>query len=221
MPAYDAILFDNDGVLVEPPSRDTLREAARSAFRAVGVEDADEAHVEDVMYGVTPDLLREVCGAYDVDESEFWEARDRHASRAQRAEFRDGERDRYDDVAALADLDHDFGIVSSNQHATIEFVLDFFELARLFDTYYGRELTVESIRKKKPNPHYLERALADLGAESALYVGDSESDVVAAERADLDSAFVRRDHVADVELSAEPTHEVEDLWNVVKIANGG
>lgn len=221
MTEYDAILFDNDGVLVEPPARETLREAALSAFRTVGVEDADEAHVEDVMFGVTPDLLGEVCGAYDLDESEFWEARDRHASRAQQEEFRAGERACYDDVAALDDLDLDFGIVSSNQHATIEFILDFFEFGDLFATYYGRELSVESVRRKKPEPYYLERALGDLDAESALFVGDSESDVEAARRAGLDSAFVRREHCEGVELSVEPTYEVEDLHDVVKIANGG
>ncbi|WP_132061327.1 HAD family hydrolase [Halorussus amylolyticus] len=219
MTDYDAILFDNDGVLVEPPSSERLREAARSAFRAVGVADPDRGHVEDVMYGVTPDLLREVCGAYDIDPTDFWTARDRHASRAQQEAFRDGNRSSYADVAALADLDHDFGVVSSNQHATIEFILDFFEFGDLFDTHYGRELSVESVRRKKPNPHYLERALADLGAESALYVGDSESDVEAARRAGLDSAFVRRDHREDLTFSVEPTYEVADLWSVAEIAN--
>ncbi len=215
---YDAILFDNDGVLVEPPSRETLREAARTAFEAVGVDDADERHVEDVMYGVTPELLGRVCDHYGLDRAAFWEARDRRAAAAQRTEFREGERDRYDDVAALADLDHDFGVVSSNQHLTIEFVVEFFGFEELFDTYYGRELTVESVRRKKPNPHYLERALADLDTESALFVGDSESDVEAADRAGLDSAFVRRSHRADLELSVDPTYEVEDLWGVAEIA---
>jgi len=217
---YDAILFDNDGVLVEPPSHETLRAAAQAAFEAVGVENADESHVEDVMHGVTPELLGDVCGAYGIDRSAFWEARDRRAAAAQRAEFREGDRDRYDDVAALADLEQDFGVVSSNQHATIEFVLEFFAFEALFDTYYGRELSVESIRRKKPDPHYLERALDDLGTESALFVGDSESDVEAARRAGIDSAFVRRSHREGVALSVEPTYEVEDLWGVAKIAGG-
>ena len=220
MTTYDAILFDNDGVLVEPPSDETLLAAAEAAFRAVGVEVPDEEHIADVVRGVTPDLLEEVCAAYDVDQHEFWEARDTHASEAQVAEFRDGDRGPYDDVAAIEDLAHDFGIVSSNQHETIEFVLDFCEFGDLFDTYYGRGMGVEDLRLKKPDPHFLERALADLGAESALFVGDSESDVEAARRAGLDSAFVRRDHCADVELSVEPTYEVEDLHGVVEIANG-
>jgi phosphoglycolate phosphatase-like HAD superfamily hydrolase len=121
-------------------------------------------------------------------------------------------------VAAIEDLVHDFGIVSSNQHATIEFVLDHCELRDLFATHYGREMGVESLKRKKPNPYYLDRALADLGADAALYVGDSESDVVAAHRAGLDSAFVRRDHCEGVELSVEPDYEVEDLWGVAEIA---
>jgi HAD superfamily hydrolase (TIGR01549 family) len=220
MAEYDAILFDNDGVLVEPPGDDTLLAAAEAAFAAVGVTDPDDEHVADVVRGVTPGLLEEVCDAYDIDPHEFWHARDRHASKAQLAEFRNGDRRRYDDVAALADLDHDFGIVSSNQHATIGFIVEYCEFEHLFDAYYGREMGVESLERKKPEPYYLEAALADLGADSALFVGDSESDVEAARNAGLDSAFVRRDHCEGVELSVEPTYEVEDLWGVAEIAGG-
>ncbi|WP_135826976.1 HAD family hydrolase [Halorussus ruber] len=217
MTDYDAILFDNDGVLVEPPSDETLRRAAESAFSAVGVEDPEENHIADVLRGVTPESLQAICDPYGLDPDEFWSARDRHASAAQREEFRGGDRARYDDVAAIEELAHDFGIVSSNQHATIEFLLEFCDFADLFETHYGRQMGVESLAKKKPNPHFLERALADLGAETALFVGDSESDVVAAKRAGLDSAFVRRDHCADAELSVEPEYEVENLRGIAEI----
>jgi phosphoglycolate phosphatase-like HAD superfamily hydrolase len=152
MTEYDAILFDNDGVLVEPPSDETLLTAAQAAFDAVGIENPDDGHVSDVVRGVTPDLLEKVCAAYDVDQHEFWRARDTHASEAQVAGFRAGDRGPYDDVAAIEDLAHDFGIVSSNQHRTIEFVLDFCEFADLFDTYYGRDMGVEDLRRKKPDP---------------------------------------------------------------------
>ncbi len=216
---YDAILFDNDGVLVEPPTDENLVDAAESAFRAVGVENPDATHVDEVVRGVTSDSLRDVCSVYDVDPAEFWHARDRHASDAQLAEFREGGRARYDDVAAIEDLAHDLGIVSSNQHRTVEFVIKFCEFEDLFDTYYGRGMGVEDLHRKKPDPYFLERALDDLAAESALFVGDSESDVVAAHRAGLDSAFVRRPHCVDTSLSTEPDYEVDDLYDVAKIAN--
>jgi len=219
MTDYDAILFDNDGVLVEPPTDDNLLDAALSAFRAVGVDDPDTTHVEEIIRGVTPDSLYDVCSAYDVDPQEFWHVRDRHASEAQLTEFREGGRTQYDDVAAIEDLAHDLGIVSSNQHRTIEFILDFHEFGDRFDTYYGRGMGVEDLDRKKPDPHFLDRALDDLGAESALFVGDSESDVVAAHRAGLDSAFIRRSHCADATLSTDPDYEVENLYDVVTIAN--
>jgi HAD superfamily hydrolase (TIGR01549 family) len=214
---YDAVLFDSDGVLVEPPARETQLEAVRAAFRAVGVENVARQHLVDLVSGVTVERLREVATAYDLPPDELWDARERHDELSQLDAFRTGARDRYDDVAAIAELPDVRGVVSNNHHSTIEFKLEFFELRSLFDTFYGREMTVESLSLKKPNTHYLDRAMADLGAASALYVGDSESDVVAAHRAGLDSAFVRRSHCRDVDLPVAPTYEVETLRDLPAI----
>lgn len=220
MTEYDAVLFDNDGVLVEPPARETQVKAVRAAFRDVGVEDADDEDVGHLTGGVTAERLDEISTSYDLDRDALWEARERIDEASQFDAFRSGARDCYDDVAAVADLRQDCGVVSNNHHSTVEFVLNFFELGSLFDTYYGREMTVESLRLKKPNSHYLDRALADLAAESALYVGDSESDVIAAHRAELDSVFVRRGHCRDADLSVAPTYETETLGGVAEIADG-
>ncbi|MEF8853039.1 MAG: hypothetical protein V5A28_11590 [Haloarculaceae archaeon] len=46
MADYDAVVFDNDGVLVELTPMDELRAAVRDAFADVGVEDPDEDLVE-------------------------------------------------------------------------------------------------------------------------------------------------------------------------------
>jgi HAD superfamily hydrolase (TIGR01549 family) len=241
---YDAIIFDNDGVLVELVALDVLRDAAWEAFEAVGVAERspaarqtqsgdvaerssaarrtqsgdvaepDPAHVERMVVGVTPDDLTTVAGAYDLDPEEFWRARDRAASEAQIEEIRAGRKALYDDVDALDALDTPMGIVSTNQQATVEFVLEFFDLGHLFEAVYGREPTPESLRLKKPETHYLERAMDDLGSETPLFVGDSETDLVAARRAGVDSAFIRRDHRADLILDEEPTHEIESLWDL-------
>ncbi|WP_254545028.1 HAD family hydrolase [Halomarina pelagica] len=217
MTEYDAVLFDSDGVLVEPPASETQIEATRAAFREVGVDDPERRHLLDLTSGVTVDGLREICAAYDLDAETFWDARERHDERSQFEAFRANLRTRYDDVTAIAELPENRGVVSNNHHSTVEFKLDFFDLRPLFDTFYGREMTIESLSLKKPNAHYLERALADLSAESALYVGDSESDVVAAHRAGLDSVFLRRSHRRDVDLSVAPTFEVDSLHDVVAL----
>ncbi|WP_254524971.1 HAD family hydrolase [Natrinema caseinilyticum] len=218
--AYDTVVFDNDGVLVTPPAYETQAEATRDAFREVGAADVARHHLDAIVTGVTIDGLRDICATYDLDAETFWEARERHDERSQIDKFEAGARDCYDDVGCLTDLSQNCGVVSNNHHSTLEFVLDRFELRPLFGTYYGREKTIESLRLKKPNPHYLERAFADLEAESALYVGDSESDVLAAERADIDSVFVRRSHCRDADLDVTPTYDVTTLRDVVRIANG-
>ncbi|RLM88139.1 HAD family hydrolase [Halobellus sp. Atlit-38R] len=169
--AYDAIIFDNDGVLVEPVTLDLLTAAAR----------------------------------------------DRTASEAQIQSMRRGEKDTYADVDALAAIDAPRGIVSTNQQATIDSILEYHDLGALFETAYGREPTVESLRRKKPAPYYLERALDDLDAEAALFVGDSKSDVEAAHRAGVDSAFIRREHRAETVLGTEPTYELDSLWDLHEV----
>jgi HAD superfamily hydrolase (TIGR01549 family) len=215
---YDTVLFDSDGVLVEPPAYGTQAAATRAAFGEVGVTGADRKHVDAVLSGVTTEQLRAICAAYDLDVGTFWEARERHDERSQLDDFESGSRDRYDDVAAIADLPQDRGVVSNNHHSTIEFVLDFFDLRPLFDTWYGREKTIGSLELKRPDPHYLHQALADLDAESALYVGDSEGDVLAARNGGIDSVFVRRAHCRDVVLPIAPTYEATDLRDVVALA---
>ena len=207
---YDAILLDHDGVITTPPGLDLLHDAARDTFSRAGVESPPDDHVEGLALGVTEDWLDARCAEYGLDRDEFWRLRDETASAAQREAVRAGEKTLYDDVPALDRLDHDLGIVSTNQHETIEFVLDHFDLADRFGTYYGREPTVASLRRKKPNPHYVERALADLNADRALFVGDSESDVTAAANAGIDSAYLHRPH-RDGSLSVDPTYEIDSL----------
>jgi len=215
--SYEAVLFDNDGVLVEPIGRAVLRRATWEAFDALGVTDPDDDDVERLSIGVTPDLLADVCAVYDLDPEQFWRARDYHSSHAQRAELRAGRAALYDDFDAIRDIDAPRGIVSSNQQDTVEFMHDFFATRDLFQTAYGRDPTLESLARKKPDPHYLHRALADLQVESALFVGDSESDVLAAKNAGLDAAFVRRPHRESYDLSVTPTYELDGLVDLLAL----
>ena len=208
---YDTVVFDNDGVLVGRTNFDVLQEATQETFTQFGVTDPDPDHVENMTIGATPGHVGTVCQTYDLDPGTFWRTRDRTLSRAQQEEARAGRKTPYDDIDTLTDLDAAMGIVSSNQQETVDFLLDHFEVAGLFGAAYGREATIESLDLRKPNPHYLERALADLDAESALFVGDNESDVRAAENAGIDSAFIRRPHRRDWNLNVWPTWEIDSL----------
>ena len=209
---YDALIFDNDGVLTTLTDRSVLRSAIVSTFEEFDVTNPPEEHCEALL-AVTVADLRATCRPHGLDEEAFWFARDANAAAAQCAEIDAGRKTLYDDVEALELLASDvkLGVVSNNQQETVEYILDHFDLDGLFETCYGREPTVDGIRRKKPRPYYLERALADLGTDEALYVGDSTSDVLAAERAGIDSAFIRRPHRSAYQLEFEPTYELESL----------
>ena len=222
MSRYDAVVFDSDGILVAPPRHETQVAAVRAAFEEQGVEGVGEETLAALVTDPSADRIGDLAAAYDVDPEAVWNARERHDERSQEMAFENGSRTTYDDVSAIGEITGERGVVSNNHHATIEFVLDYFDLDHLFSTYYGRANGIENLTRRKPNPHYIGRALSDLDAanDRVLYVGDSESDVVAANRANIDSAFVRRSHRENLALTVTPTYEVDDLHAVTRIANG-
>lgn len=214
---YDAVLLDNDGVVIEPPDHDAILAAIRETFEEFGVPDPPADHVEALL-GVTSDDLRRICANHGIDPAAFWRQRDANAARVQRREFHEGLRRPYDDLAAMEDLEALLGIVSNNQQETIEYIVDYFDLD--VATYYGREPTVAGVHRKKPNPHYLQQAIAELDAETPLYVGDSNADLGAAAAAGVDSVFVRRSHRQEYSLEHDPTYEVDGLHELVTMLNG-
>jgi phosphoglycolate phosphatase len=217
---YDAIVFDNDGILTRLTGRNVLRDSIRDAFDAAGVPDPPAEHIE-TLHGTTAADVRRICDIHGIDPGPFWRRRDDEAARRQKAMIRRGEKPLYDDVDAIRDLDADIGVVSNNQHETVRFIVEHFDLAPPVVTQYGREHTVAGVERKKPDPYYLQQALADLGTRDALYVGDSQKDIVAAQRAGVDSAFVRRPHRADLDLAPDPTYEVTDLRELRGLLEAG
>ena len=208
---YDALIFDCDGVLVEPTDTGVLVDAVIDAFDAFGVTVDRTVARRTVVKDVVP---LEIARDHDIDPEAFWHYRELRASLAQQTHVRDGGKAVYDDVAELTAVDLPTAIVSNNQHATIEFLCAHHELPS-FDTVIGRRPTLEGAAERKPKPDNIERAISHLGVQHALYVGDSQKDVVAAQRAGIDAAFVRRPHVRDVTLSVEPTHDLADLSALV------
>jgi len=211
MTGYDAVVFDNDGVLTHPTPDGVVRGAVVGTFEEFGHEPAERA-VEPFVRGSTVSM-RETAERLGIDLGAFWRRREARAAAAQRAEMVAGRKPLYDDAAVLDALDVPLSVVSNNQQATVDAVLDVFDLDGVFDGAYGREPTIDGYECKKPDTHYVERALADVGADPGrtLFVGDSNADLLVAERAGLDSAFVADLHREGYERATEPTHVVDSL----------
>ncbi|GAB3029890.1 HAD family hydrolase [Natronobiforma cellulositropha] len=207
--AYDALVFDNDGVLTTPTEMSALRRAVRTAFAEVGVSDPTDEYV-DTLINPTVEALERIAGEYGVEPEPLWEEREQAAIAVQAAEIRAGRKTLYDDVATLESLSVPRAIVSNNQHETIRTIVEYFDLTG-FDPWIGREPTIRGIERKKPTPYYLERALSELGVDDPLYVGDSRVDITAANACGIDSAYVHRPHRVDYELPERPTHEIYSL----------
>jgi len=213
---YEGYVFDLDGVLLDfSDDLSGYLETIEGIFAERGVEADDSDVVTFARYDeLDTENLRSVCKKYGVSFEEAWRDRERRAFEYQAEHIDEGKRAPYGDIDAVRRVvaSKRSAVVSNNQHATAEYAAE--SLGLEFDAVYGSEPTVAGIERGKPFPYYVERAFEGLGTRDALYVGDLPTDIVAAKRAGIDSAFVARSHAPDpssIDNEREPTHFLEDL----------
>jgi len=129
-------------------------------------------------------------------------------------------------IQTLHDAGLSLGVVSNKSRVTVEMGL---KLCRL-EPWFSTVVCVEDAEKPKPDPAPIRLALNRLQAEekTALMVGDSKYDLIAAAEAGVDSAGVAwATHGKESLLSYHPTvilETMESLYEVVgleKAAEGG
>jgi len=220
--SYDAVLFDHDGVLVDVLSRAQLytqfSEQSRRLLRDVGVTPSDSVY-ETLYLSVSYEDVTTLGEQFDTDPAHIWRVREAVIEELLTAAVRNGDKDPYEDVSVLKTLSLPTGIVSNNQTRIVEDILRYHGLREQFDTVWAREPHLSSLTRKKPEPTFITGAMNDLGASNPLYVGDSETDVVAGQRANVDVAFIRREHNRSTALSVTPTYEIESLIAISDIVD--
>lgn len=216
----NAILFDLDGVLLVDRSAraatgQPLEEAATArALRDLDVEAPPRRFLKATRYDDYPKLTA-LVERFDlpVDPRNLWIRRAAHLSRLEREALETGQRGAYPDVDVLERLadTYDLGVVSNAREETVRHALDYLGNAGLMDVVRAQRPDPEDWQQKKPAPTYLTDALDELSTTNALYVGDSESDVVAAVRAGIDSVLLRRSHNGHLEPEPQPQLELDGL----------
>jgi len=218
--SYDGLLLDFDGVVVDVLEDEKRLPAVREKITTRSTADdieLDTAVVEALAGSITPDRLRTVSEKLDIPAEQLWQYRDDAFLELFETAARNDGKNLYPDVTALDDLTVPLGIASNNQTRIVEVLVAEYELAGHFETIHAREPTPESLGNKKPEPIFLERAMADLAVENPLYVGDKETDIIAGQRVDIDTALIRRAHNADRTIETEPTYEVTSLDEIVAL----
>ncbi len=213
------VLFDMDGVLLEEPRTDpqVYADAADAALAELEAEPtpAQRRDFRNHEY----ERIRTHCEDLGIDPARFWKRTETYASSGTHDRLRSGERGIYEDVDAIRELSDrtTTGLVTNNRHETAQFVAEFVGID--FDIVRGRDPTLEGYERRKPDPYYLEDALAELGVSDGLYVGDSPKDIVAGQAAGLETAFLRRSHNRERECPPNATDELESLTEVLSVIN--
>jgi len=217
MSGYDGLLLDYDGVVVTILDRDARLEACYRLARDELEASVDGDSIERLLQSVSATEVHSLGDAVGATPELLWRARDDVLASVMTDAARAGEKRPYPDVDALFELQVPMGIASNNQRRVVESILEEYDLTSWFETVHARDPRLDSLRLKKPDPVLLERAQVDLGVSRPLYVGDKQKDVIAARRAGMDVAFMRREHNRDRRLEYEPTHEVTSLAEVVAL----
>ena len=220
MTSYDGLILDYDGVVVNVVDRDTRVQAccrlALREFREHGIVPNRES-IAKLAHSVSTEEVQSLSTHLDTTPETLWRCRDDILFSVMTDAARRGEKKPYPDTAALFELDVPLGIASNNQRRVVEFIVEEYGIAERFGTIHAREPVLESLKLKKPSPTLLERAQADLGVSNPLFVGDKQKDVIAARRAGMDVAYIRREHNGDRPLEYEPTYEVTTLEEVAAL----
>ena len=215
---YGSVIFDLDGVILNSmESEEWKYDATREALDELGVNDNLDREVLDAILGDQgyEECVR-VCGDVGVDPRKAWNLVAEKTSQARMEEIQrngfgliDGSREV---LEQLRRNQIKLGVISNAPDQAVEMVVDHFELRRYFKFFRGVQ-SFEDLKDRKPHPNHLELAKFQLKRDPYLYIGDHESDVMAATNAEMDSVWV---HPKNHE---EPTYTVESLEGLLEVVD--
>ncbi len=220
----NAVLFDMDGVILEGYGTNpevharALRDAATDFELDIErLESAVESTGALENYEYT-EAFASACDRLGLDATELYACREAYSAERSIDRIRSGKRSLYPDADIVTELAKrcPTALISNNYDPTVSFVVDHFGL-EAFSFVRGRDLGVEGFRRRKPEPYYLNEAIDALDLEGGLYVGDRETDLLAASRAGLVPVLIRRPHNESLEPTIDSYLEIDSLTELLEL----
>lgn len=218
---YGSVIFDMDGVILNSLVDDEAWKfnAVKQAMSETRInpERLSKKEMELFLGDHGREKCIEACEKYDLDPSDVWKLIAETTSLARIQQVKSGDFRLYTDARTFLDAvhrdDRKLGLISNAPESAVETTMKFFELKDYFDYYRGVE-NFEDLKLRKPHPDHIQIAEAELKKKPSLYIGDKESDILAAKNAGIDSALVnRKNRTSEV----NPEYEVDDLEDLGKI----
>lgn len=214
----DAVLFDNDGVIVDTEDfwieygREILEEALAEDFEAHDIDPADFAGVG--VYDEHAALEEREGVTVEVSGDEYFDLYERYAAEIylDRARLMEGFRDL---VRRLHEHDVKCGVVSGSWW--VHLVLDRFDLGDAFDVVVGAGEVDEAGLRSKPEPDPYELAAERLGVDPSdcLAVEDSTNGIEAANRAGMEVIGYGDSSGQDLSGADEMAHGPDELMELI------
>jgi pyrophosphatase PpaX len=215
-----AVLFDLDGTIVELPNQDKFFDGLLVDILREFDVPVPELQVRLALWhsgGQFEAILRS-WGVHGYDA--FIQRFDDYDLEKRRSLAKAGVIRPFPDVIALPILHRQakLGIVTNTPPAIASFELSHFKLAQHFDDVVMLGTVEQHIAK--PEPDGLHRCLRNLQVpeSQALMVGDSSSDMIAAQRAGVGTVLVRRPgQPLPRSLTLPPDFIIDDLHELIKL----
>lgn len=215
---YDHVIFDNDGVLLDSTTKDLEwmeRFRVKEAEKCGGNMTLEQSH--KVFMADSAQEIREVAKETDLSVNELREIETKK-SQKKISKIKKGEISLFDSAEkVLKKIEQPMSMVSNASLKATRYSLKHYNIQKYFQTIRSPKLdSIENyMEKKKPNPEMIEKTIKERASNNPIYIGDSETDIIAAQRAGIDSIHIETSGIAE----RNPSYSVENLKEIPKILN--
>lgn len=218
---YNSVIFDMDGVILdyEGENFNWIYSLVRDALEQKDVDAENLSRSElDAFLGErgVQDCV-EICNKYDVDARTVWTELADATTYARAERIENGNFCLFPEAKGVLRQLHEEGmemaLVSNAPESAIEVMIENYGLRKYFEYFRGIS-SFDDLSDRKPHPDHLNFAKAELKHGPFVFVGDSESDIIAAQNAGMDSVWINRDGGS---IDTRPDYEIEDLEELLRV----
>lgn len=216
---YDGIIFDFDGVLLDS-DRDDFKwanDVRREKARELGYSHDQEVLMAIFQVEKSGEKMKEFLTHHEIDVEDL-KAWEKHVEQEKIRLVRRGQLGLYPGTRELfKKLNVSKSLISNAYAEATDEIVKYLELDKYLTFWKAPHLDdIEAyVDAMKPNPDMLEEAMEKMNSENALMVGDSRSDLEAADNAGIDSVYINREG----KKMGEATHNVKNLAEIAEIMN--